>query len=218
MNITTLFDDGPHTRTIKFNFQVHPFSQEFVTTTFLLCLATSYSAYETYRKSNRGLTSVPTGIPSDTNHLCLPDNKISSINPPRISHLDELHRVTLNKNMFTTFSNLCKVGETLQQLFLDENKGLVEYPADRLECLVKLQTLSLSNVEMVTLPHLSPVGDTLQVLGMAQNQLTVELPWVEFFSDFTLLSWFALRENNFTAIPDLSPLASSLCLLPVYWN
>ena len=181
-----------------------------MTTVCLLAFTTSYSAYEVYNKGGRGLTSVPTNIPSNTNYLYLADNKISHINPPRIRNLDELTRVSLDKNEFTTFPNLCNVGETLQTLSLDENIGLVEYPAERLECLVKLHQLSLNSMEMIALPDLGPVGDTLSILQMSQNQLTVELPWFEFCSDFTTLFWHTLRENNFTAIPDLSQLDSSL--------
>nr|ABB21133.1 variable lymphocyte receptor A [Eptatretus stoutii] len=122
--------------------------------------------------SSKGLTAIPSNIPTDTDRLDLRGNKLSSLPPKAFHHLSKLTYLSLGENQLQTlpagvFDHLVN----LDRLQLDYNQ-LTSLPPGIFDKLTKLTDLQLFQNKLHFLPN--GVFDKLTQLGtlyLEGNQL-----------------------------------------------
>nr|ABB21131.1 variable lymphocyte receptor A [Eptatretus stoutii] len=103
--------------------------------------------------SSKGLTAIPSNIPTDTDRLYLQGNKLSSLPHTAFHGLNKLTNLNLNYNELQTlpvgvFDHLV----SLDKLVLSDNQ-LKYLPPRVFDSLTKLTYLSLSQNKLQSLPH-----------------------------------------------------------------
>nr|ABB21153.1 variable lymphocyte receptor A [Eptatretus stoutii] len=122
--------------------------------------------------SSKGLTAIPSNIPTDTDRLDLQSNKLSSLPRTAFHNLNKLTFLSLESNQLQTlpegvFDQLVN----LSKLYLQDNE-LKSLPSGIFDKLTKLTDLTLSQNKLQSLPH--GVFDkltNLNKLWLQNNQL-----------------------------------------------
>nr|AAZ16364.1 variable lymphocyte receptor B [Eptatretus burgeri] len=150
---------------------------------------------------SKGLTSVPTGIPSSTTILQLQGNKLQSLPSgvfDKLTQLKELHLYTnqlksLPDGVFDKLTQLTK-------LYLHYNQ-LQSLPSGVFDKLSQLTKLDLSYNQLQSLPHgVFEKLTKLTKLDLYNNQLQ-SLP-SGVFDKLTQLKELSLRTNKLQSVPD----------------
>nr|ABB21122.1 variable lymphocyte receptor A [Eptatretus stoutii] len=122
--------------------------------------------------SSKGLTAIPSNIPTDTDNLKLDYNKLSSLSAKAFHNLNKLTFLSLDSNQLQTlppgvFDHLVE----LDELYLYQNQ-LKSLPSGIFDKLTKLTDLQLFQNKLQSLPH--GVFDKLtelKELSLNNNQL-----------------------------------------------
>ncbi|XP_056007243.1 leucine-rich repeat-containing protein 15-like isoform X5 [Ostrea edulis] len=122
---------------------------------------------------SRGLTGVPTNIPTDTCFLDLDSNQITTLPNGIFDALTSLQTLSLGWNKITTLPiGIFDALTSLQKLYLSGN-NITTLPIGIFDALTSLQTLLLENNKLTTLQTgiFDQLGN-LQTLDLEHNKLT----------------------------------------------
>ncbi|XP_039180812.1 platelet glycoprotein Ib alpha chain [Crotalus tigris] len=170
---------------------------------------------------DKGLTSVPSGLPKDTGILLLADNQLAQVALASFQHLPELSKLDLSNNSLEVLETGAPLPK-LEELLLSHN-GLERLPAfsglpalkrlnlghNRLSWLPeggfrdldKLERLHLQANQLQTLPGGAFEGlEELMELDLSDNRLEV-LP-AELLAELSNLELLYLERNRLQRLPD----------------
>nr|ABB21123.1 variable lymphocyte receptor A [Eptatretus stoutii] len=146
--------------------------------------------------SSKGLTAIPSNIPTDTDRLVLQGNKLSSLPRTVFHRLTKLRLLYLNDNQLQTlppgvFDQLVE----LDELHLNYNE-LKSLPSGIFDKLTKLTDLRLQNNQLQSVPE--GAFDFLEKLKMLQ---LTNNPWDCSCNDILYLSkWIREKEGKVNGI------------------
>ncbi|XP_050997330.1 toll-like receptor 7 [Acomys russatus] len=173
--------------------------------------------------TDKHLTEIPEGIPSNTTNLTLTINHIPSISPDsfrRLSHLEEIDlRCNCVPILLGSKANVCtkrlqiRPGSfsglsDLKSLYLDGNQ-LLEIPQD-LPSNLQLLSLEANNIFSLTKENLTKLVN-IEALYLGQNCYYRNPCNVSYsiendaFSVMRNLKVLSLKDNNVTAVPTILP-------------
>ena len=164
---------------------------------FLLLFSVSLSSAAAnwlYMSVSLNITAVPTDIPSTVREIHLTDNLIEDIPADMFSHLS-LQTLRLGHNLLSKFPDLKSVAQSLQYLYLDNNRITV-IDSQRLNNLTRLRKLSLHNNAVHALPDITIPN--LRTFG-CNNCSLAEFPNIE---NCALVEYLNLAANDINIIPD----------------
>nr|ABB21108.1 variable lymphocyte receptor A [Eptatretus stoutii] len=168
--------------------------------------------------SSKGLTAIPSNIPTDTDRLELDYNKLSSLPNKAFHNLNKLTFLSLGTNQLQTlppgvFDHLVE----LDELHLNYNQ-LKSLPSGIFDKLTKITYLDLQNNKLQSLPH--GVFDKLtelKTLYLNNNQLQ-SLP-KGVFDKLTELKELSLQINQLRRVPEGAfDFLSSISNVQLYGN
>ncbi|CAH7478567.1 toll-like receptor 7 [Phodopus roborovskii] len=184
--------------------------------------------------TDKHLTEIPEGIPTNTTNLTLTINHIPSISPDsfrRLSHLEEIDfRCNCVPVLLGSKANVCtkrlqirpgsfSVLSDLKALYLDGNQ-LLEIPQD-LPSSLQLLSLEANNIFSITKENLTGLVN-IETLYLGQNCYYRNPCNVSYliernaFLVMRNLKVLSLKDNNVTAVPTILP--SNLIELYLYNN
>ncbi|KPP78494.1 leucine-rich repeat-containing protein 4-like [Scleropages formosus] len=153
--------------------------------------------------TRRGLTKVPSGIPSNTRYLNLMENSIEMIQADTFRHLHHMERLQLGRNAIRQIEVGAFNGLTsLNTLELFDNR-LTVIPSGAFEYLSKLLGLEELEISENHFPEIKPGSfrglKSLKKLWIMNSQIS--LIERNAFDDVTALMELNLAHNNLSSLP-----------------
>nr|ABB21169.1 variable lymphocyte receptor A [Eptatretus stoutii] len=151
--------------------------------------------------SSKGLTAIPSNIPTDTDRLELDYNKLSSLPSKAFHHLSKLTYLTLSTNQLQALpAGVFDQLKNLETLWLSQNQ-LQALPLGVFDQLVNLADLRLYQNQLTSLPEgVFDKPTKLTRLDLDYNQLK-SLP-SGVFDKLTLLEKLYLQNNQLQRLPE----------------
>ena len=149
----------------------------------------------TFSMKGAGLTTVPGGIPLNTQVIELDNNYICQIDD--FPFFDNVSSVSLDLNCLDAFPKLCSLNETLLHIMVVANE-MTTIASDRLSCVQRLEYLDLSFNRLTAIPLV--VLKNLETLNIYSNHFT-QLPPFKYISPNVITVYATNNPLHGGAIP-----------------